>query len=101
MLLLEIPNPPWQKESDYVLDVAVEKEACPLGLAPTSLLLLLLLWRCLGGEPNGNVVILNLKNLLYIIPGELWANGCWFALGMVMHSDVPLVREDAPFKDVI
>ena len=31
-----MPNRPWRKRRDIVLDVNVEQEACPLNLAPTS-----------------------------------------------------------------
>ena len=95
------PQSTLAKESDYVLDVAVEKEACPLGLAPTSSTTAALIM--------GDALVVSLierrnfksEEFALYHPGGALGKRLLVRVRDVMHSDVPLVREDAPFKDVI
>ena len=95
------PQSTLAKESDYVLDVAVEKEACPLGLAPTSSTTAALIM--------GDALVVSLierrnfksEEFALYHPGGALGKRLLVRVRDVMHSDVPLVREYAPFKDVI
>ena len=95
------PQSTLAKESDYVLDVAVEKEACPLGLAPTSSTTAALIM--------GDALVVSLierrnfksEEFALYHPGGALGKRLLVRVRDVMHSDVPLVREDAAFKDII
>ncbi|MFQ6617486.1 MAG: SIS domain-containing protein [Fidelibacterota bacterium] len=91
------------KNSDILLDVSVEKEACPLDLAPTAsttaamvmgdaLAVALLERRNFSREdfalihPGGNLgkkLILKVKDVMYV------------------DDAIPIVKEDAPFKEML
>ena len=76
------PESTLAKNADIVLDVGVKKEACPLGLAPTSsttapsLLAMPLPWSCC------RPAILRKISLPSTIPAEAWAGSCSLRLGI-------------------
>lgn len=71
------------KNADVILDASVEKEACPLGLAPTTSTTVALAL----GDALAVVLLsahhLQKHNLLYFIPVDLWAENCYLLWKML------------------
>ncbi|MFH1996415.1 MAG: KpsF/GutQ family sugar-phosphate isomerase [Candidatus Omnitrophota bacterium] len=91
------------KNSDFVLDASVRKEACPLGLAPTTSTTVML---SLGDALS--ITLLEKKGFkrmdfaLYH-PGGILGKRLILKVGDIMRSgrDNPIVRENTPVKDVL
>lgn len=91
------------QKSDMVLDVAVEKEACPLGLAPTASTTATLamgdaLAVCLlqkrGFTP---------QDFLMFHPSGALGKGILYRISDIMISgnDLPIIKSDKTFKDAV
>ncbi len=91
------------EHSDIVIDVGVEKEACPLGLAPTSSTTALM--------AMGDALAVVLINKKHFKPGDFKKFHPGGALGQQLSSNVreimltdkaiPLVSEDASMDDAV
>ena len=92
---------PLAKEADYVLDVSVDKEVCPLGLAPTTSTTATLVM--------GDALVVNLIEKRKFRADSFALNHPGGALGKrllvkvkdVMQLDVPFVKTNTSFKDII
>lgn len=92
---------PLANEADYVLDVSVDKEACPLGLAPTTSTTATLVM--------GDALIVSLMEKRHFKADDFALNHPGGALGKrllvkvkeIMQTTIPYVYEKTPFKDVI
>lgn len=101
-LLGTIPSP-LAERCDVILDVSVTEEACPLDLAPTASstaalamgdALAVALLRYKGFTP---------EDFATIHPGGALGRKLLLKIGDLMHrgDDIPIVRADAPLKNVI
>ena len=89
------------KEADYVLDVSVEKEACPLNLAPTSSTTATLVMGdalsiCLM-EKRG----FKTEDYAIFHPGGALGRRLLTHVEDLMSKEIPIVKETDNFKDVI
>ena len=89
------------KEADYVLDVGVEKEACPLNLAPTSSTTVTLVMGdalsiCLM-EKRG----FKTEDYAIFHPGGALGRRLLTHVEDLMSKEIPIVKETDNFKDVI
>jgi len=89
------------KEADYVLDVGVEKEACPLNLAPTSSTTATLVMGdalsiCLM-EKRG----FKTEDYAIFHPGGALGRRLLTHVEDLMSKEIPIVKETDNFKDVI
>ena len=89
------------KEADYVLDVGVEKEACPLNLAPTSSTTATLVMGdalsiCLM-EKRG----FKTEDYAIFHPGGALGRRLLSHVEDLMSKEIPIVKETDNFKDVI
>ncbi|MEN3045684.1 MAG: KpsF/GutQ family sugar-phosphate isomerase [Candidatus Hydrothermales bacterium] len=91
------------KNSDVVLHVPIDKEACPYDIAPTvSTTVFLAVGDALA------IVVMEQKNfkaedLAALHPGGVIGKRFWLKVRdmMVKGKDVPIVHKDSPMKDVI
>ncbi len=95
------PESPLAKEVSMVLNVGVEKEVCPLGLAPTTsttatLVMGDVLTICLMERRNFKA-----ENYALYHPGGALGRQLLTRVKDQMTSEVPQVYENTPFKDVI
>ncbi len=89
------------KEADYVLDVSIDKEACPLGLAPTTSTTATLVM--------GDALVVNLierrnfkaDSFALYHPGGAIGKRLLVKVKDIMQQTVPYVSEHTGFKDVI
>lgn len=94
-------NSPLAKEADIILDVSVDSEACPLGLAPTTSTTATLLM--------GDALVVCLiekrgfkaENFALYHPGGALGKRLLNHVKDLMRTDIPIVREDTSFQDVI
>lgn len=89
------------KEAKVVLNVHVDKEACPLGLAPTTsttatLLMGDALTICLMEKKNFHA-----ENYALYHPGGALGRKLLCKVKDEMTTDIPIVKEDTLFKDII
>ncbi len=97
------PNSTLAKHSDVILDIGVRKEACPLGLAPTtSTTATLVLGDALA------IALLNKKdfkaeNFALFHPGGMLGKQLLMKVEDLMHADnaVPIVKENDNFNQVL
>ncbi len=94
-------NSPLAKESELVLNTGIEKEACPLGLAPTTsatatLMLGDALAICLMEKRNFKA-----ENYALYHPGGALGRQLLCRVKDEMTTDIPKVTESTVFKDVI
>ena len=94
-------NSPLAKEAAVVLNVHVDKEACPLGLAPTTsttatLMMGDALTICLMEKKNFHA-----ENYALYHPGGALGRKLLCKVKDEMTTDVPIVKEDTIFKDII
>lgn len=94
-------NSPLANEAALVLNVHVDKEACPLGLAPTTsttatLMMGDALTICLMEKKNFHA-----ENYALYHPGGALGRKLLCKVKDEMTTDVPIVREDTLFKDII
>ncbi len=94
-------NSPLAKESELVLNTGIEKEACPLGLAPTTsatatLMLGDALAICLMEKRNFKA-----ENYALYHPGGALGRQLLCRVKDEMTTDIPKVSESTVFKDVI
>lgn len=95
------PNSPLGKEADYILNIGVRKEACPLGLAPTTSTTATLvmgdaLTICLmkrRGFTEDEYAMYH--------PGGALGRRLLTHVGDIMSMDIPTVKESDLFMDVI
>ncbi len=92
---------PLAQEADYVLDASVEKEACPLGLAPTTSTTATLLMGdalvvCLIEKRNFKADDFALNH-----PGGALGKRLLVKVKDIMQRTIPRVKQSTPFKDVI
>jgi len=92
---------PLGKEADYVLNVGVTKEVCPLGLAPTTSTTATLvmgdaLTVCLMNRRNFKI-----ENYAMYHPGGALGRRLLTRVEDLMSCEIPIVRESDSFKDVI
>ena len=76
------PESTLAKNADIVLDVGVKKEACPLGLAPTSSTTATLAFGDALAMELLSAAILRKISLPSTIPAEAWAGSCSLRLGI-------------------
>ncbi|WP_394866655.1 KpsF/GutQ family sugar-phosphate isomerase [Paraclostridium bifermentans] len=89
------------KSADLVLDIGIDKEACPMNLAPTSSTTATLVM--------GDALTVSLINIRKFKPEKFALYHPGGALGRrlltrvkdLMHEDVPVVYEDTKLRDVI
>jgi len=91
------------KNADYVLDVSVKREACPLGLAPTTSTTAML--------AMGDALAVALldkkgfkeKDFAFYHPGGILGKRLILKVGDIMRKgpDNPVVREDRTIKEVL
>jgi len=89
------------KEADYILNIGVTKEACPLDLAPTTSTTATLvmgdaLTICLMEKRNFKA-----ENYAMFHPGGALGRRLLTRVEDLMTSEIPVVRESDSFKDVI
>jgi len=92
---------PLAKEASYILDVNVEHEACPMGLAPTTSTSATLLM--------GDALVICLidrrgfkaENYALYHPGGALGRRLLSKVKHYMRPDIPKVREGSPMKDVV
>lgn len=94
-------NSPLAREAEIILNVHVDKEACPLGLAPTTsttatLLMGDALTICLMEKKNFHA-----ENYALYHPGGALGRKLLCKVIDEMTTDIPFVTEDTVFKDVI
>jgi len=92
---------PLAKEADYILNIGVSEEACPLGLAPTTSTTATLvmgdaLTICLM-ERRG----FKTENYAMFHPGGALGRRLLTRVEDLMSREIPIVRETDSFKDVI
>jgi len=92
---------PLAKEADYILNIAVTKEACPLGLAPTTSTTATLvmgdaLTVCLMERRNFKT-----DSYAMFHPGGALGRRLLTRVEDLMCPEIPIVRESDSFKDVI
>ncbi|MDR1225398.1 MAG: KpsF/GutQ family sugar-phosphate isomerase [Prevotellaceae bacterium] len=95
------PKSPLAKEADIVLNAGVEKEACPLGLAPTTSTTAALLM--------GDALVVCLidrrgfkaENFALYHPGGALGRRLLTRVKDLMRTDIPVVKDTTPFKDII
>jgi len=92
---------PLAKEADYILNIAVTKEACPLGLAPTTSTTATLvmgdaLTVCLMERRNFKT-----DSYAMFHPGGALGRRLLTRVEDLMSPEIPIVRESDSFKDVI
>lgn len=95
------PNSPLGKEADYILNIGVRKEACPLGLAPTTSTTATLVM--------GDALTICLMKRRGFTEDEYALYHPGGALGRrllthvkdIMTTDIPIVKESDFFKDII
>ena len=91
------------KKSDVVLDVSVEKEACPLGLAPTSSTTVALVM----GDALAMALLkkkgFKKEDFALVHPAGSLGKRLLLKVEDLMHtgSDIPKVSEETPMKDVV
>lgn len=91
------------KNSDVVLDTSVEKEACPLGLAPTSSTTAMLAM----GDALAMVLLdkkkLKMEDFAFYHPGGLLGKRLLLKVENIMRKgkENPIVKEDTLIKDVL
>lgn len=95
------PQSPLAKEAQLVLHVAIEREACPLGLAPTTsttaaMLMGDALMICLMERRNFKA-----ENFALYHPGGALGRQLLARVKDQMCTDIPKVQENTPFNDVI
>ena len=95
------PKSPLAKEVSLILNVGVEKEVCPLGLAPTTSTTATLvmgdaLTICLMERRNFKA-----ENYALYHPGGALGRQLLTRVKDQMTSEVPKVYEDTPFKDIV
>ncbi|HPC26435.1 MAG TPA: KpsF/GutQ family sugar-phosphate isomerase [Paludibacteraceae bacterium] len=95
------PKSPLAKEASLILNVGVEREACPLGLAPTTsttatLLMGDALTICLMERRNFKA-----ENFALYHPGGALGRQLLAQVKDEMVTDIPKVYTQTPFKDVI
>jgi arabinose-5-phosphate isomerase len=95
------PNGALAKDVSHVINVGIEKEACPLGLAPTTSTTATLvmgdaLTICLM-ERRG----FKAENFALYHPGGALGRQLLARVKDEMKTEIPTVFEDTPFKDVI
>ncbi|MBP8945241.1 MAG: KpsF/GutQ family sugar-phosphate isomerase [Paludibacteraceae bacterium] len=95
------PKSPLAKEASLILNVGVEREACPLGLAPTTsttatLLMGDALTICLMERRNFKA-----ENFALYHPGGALGRQLLARVKDEMVTDIPKVYTQTPFKDVI
>jgi len=91
------------KSSDLILDVGVEKEACPLGLAPTASTTAML---AMGDALS--ITLLKAKgfrveDFAFYHPGGTLGKKLWLKVEDVMRKDAAftIARQDVPLKKVL
>ncbi len=92
---------PLAKEADYILDTNVEREACPMGLAPTTSTSATLLM--------GDALVVCLidrrgfkaENYALYHPGGALGRRLLSKVKNYMRSDIPKVNEDSVMKDIV
>jgi len=92
---------PLAKEADYILNIAVSLEACPLGLAPTTSTTATLvmgdaLTVCLMDRRNFKI-----DDYAMFHPGGALGRRLLTRVADLMSPEIPIVRESDSFKDVI
>lgn len=95
------PNSTLAKQADYILDVGVQREACHIGLAPTTSTTAALvmgdaLMVCLMEKRNFQP-----ENFALYHPGGALGRRMLTHVRDYMTNSVPMVSEDTLFKDVI
>jgi arabinose-5-phosphate isomerase len=91
------------KTSDFVLDLSVEREACPLGLAPTTSTTAMLAF----GDALAVALLdrkgFKEKDFAFFHPGGILGKRLLLRVGDIMRRDRanPIVREDALIKKVL
>ena len=95
------PQSPLAREAELMLNVGVEKEACPLGLAPTTSTTATLvmgdaLTICLMERRNFKA-----ENYALYHPGGALGRQLLTRVKDEMTTEVPKVNEDSIFKDII
>ena len=95
------PQSPLAREAELVLHVDIEREACPLGLAPTTsttaaMLMGDALMVCLMERRNFKA-----ENFALYHPGGALGRQLLARVKDQMCTDIPKVLETTPFKDVI
>lgn len=95
------PKSPLAKEASLILNVGVEREACPLGLAPTTSTTAILLMGdaltiCLMERRNFKA-----ENFALYHPGGALGRQLLARVKDEMVTDIPKVYTQTPFKDVI
>ena len=92
---------PLAKEADYILDVNVEHEACPMGLAPTTSTSATLLM--------GDALVICLidrrgfkaENYALYHPGGALGRRLLSKVKNYMRTEIPRVNEDSPMRDIV
>ena len=92
---------PLGREADFILDIAVDSEACPLGLAPTSSTTATLvmgdaLCICLMEKRN-----FSREQYALYHPGGALGRQLLNRVGDLMTAEIPTVSENDSFKDVV
>jgi arabinose-5-phosphate isomerase len=92
---------PLAKEADYILNIGVSAEACPLGLAPTTSTTATLvmgdaLTICLMNRRDFKI-----DNYAIFHPGGALGRRLLTRVEDLMSTEIPIVRENEIFKDVI
>jgi len=92
---------PLAKEADFILNIGVSDEACPLGLAPTTSTTATLvmgdaLTVCLMERRNFKI-----DNYAMFHPGGALGRRLLTRVADLMSPEIPIVRESDSFKDVI
>jgi len=97
------PTSTLAKQSDLVLDVTLEEEACPLNLAPTTSSTLMI---ALGDALA--VTLMRMRNFkeedfAKLHPGGSLGRRLWLKVEDLMHSGsaMPLVESHQPFEEVL
>lgn len=95
------PESPLAKEADYILNIGISQEACPLGLAPTTSTTATLvmgdaLTVCLMERRDFKE-----ENYAVFHPGGALGRSLLTRVEDLMSKEIPIVRESDSFKDVI
>ncbi len=92
---------PLAREADYVLDIEVEKEACPMGLAPTA--------STTAALVMGDALVVALiklkgfreENFAVYHPGGALGRRLLTNVESIMHKELPVVYTETNLKDII